>query len=454
MHFTHAFINLNNLPMKKVIVLLFIICVATNGIAQNVGIGTAYPHTTAQLEISANGKGILIPRMASSERIGIAAPALGLMVYQTNGEEGFYYFDGFIWQMIGKGGNSWVKSGTNIYDENDKVGIGTTTPNTKLQVANGAEATLATGSGFVVIGSNTTTNLVVDDNEIQARNNNAISPLYLQPQNGNIAIGTLLTAPASKLQIAGGVEVGSNLHGSLLIGETVSTNLAFDTDEIQARSNATTASPLYLQTLGGNTVFGTGNIIANGKIGIGQPTPSVKLHIEGGTDAGLTAGSGYAQFGPTTGSNLLFDNNEIIARSNGATAPLYLQQSGGKTVIGEDLEVTGISNVDGALKLKQSIVNLTVFSTSFNLTVGNKSFIKINSSAGCNFVTCPQAILSDGVAIGQILIILASADGITFPDSPLNNMNLHMVRVIDNGGTLTLVWDGTIWNEVAVSDNN
>jgi hypothetical protein len=62
--------------------------------AQNVGIGTTSPHGTAQLEISSNAKGILIPRMASSERIGIVGPALGLMVYQTNGEEGFYYFDG------------------------------------------------------------------------------------------------------------------------------------------------------------------------------------------------------------------------------------------------------------------------------------------------------------------------------------------------------------------------
>ncbi len=434
--------------------------------AQNVGIGTTSPHATAQLEISSNGKGILIPRMASSERIGIDMPALGLMVYQTNGEEGFYYFDGFIWHIIGKGGNSWVKSGANIYNENDKIGVGTTTPNTKLHVANGTEATLTNGSGFVVIGDNLNTNIVIDDNELQARNNGANSPLLLQPHNGNIGMGNLLTAPASKLQIEGGVEVAANLHGSLLIGETVSKNLVFDTDEIQARSNATTASPLYLQSMGGNSVFGSGNIIANGKVGIGQAIPLVKLHIEGGIDASLTAGSGYAQIGATSGTNLLFDNNEILARNNGTISPLYLQISGGKTVIGEDMDVTGNTNIagtlaitgntniDAALKLKQFTVNVTS-NNPFTLTVGNKSFIKINSSAGCPApIGCPPVTLSDGVAIGQVLVILVNNDAILFQDYAANNMILSSHHGLGGGGTLTLVWSGTIWNQVAVSDNN
>jgi hypothetical protein len=434
-------------------ILLIVVTVCTQ--AQNVGIGTTSPHGTAQLEISSNAKGILIPRMASSERIGIVGPALGLMVYQTNGEEGFYYFDGFIWQMVGKGGNSWVKSGTNIYNENDKVGVGTTTPNTKLHVADGTEASLTSGSGFVVIGNNAATNIVLDDNEVQARNNGAAAPLSIQPHAGNVGIGTLLTAPASKVQIAGGVEVAANQHGSLLIGETVSTNLAFDTDEIQARSNATTASPLYLQTMGGNSVFGTGNIIANGRIGIGQPSPSVKLQVEGGTDAGPTGG-GFVQIGSSTSANIALDNNEIMARDNGATSPLYLQYSGGKTIIGEDIEING--NITGAIKLEQNSVTVNA-NGYFTLTVGNKSFIKITNTApypgfGGGIGAVP--ILTNGEAIGQILVILigAGTGRVDFIDNPnTNNLNLHQNRLLAADGTLTLIWTGTTWNEVAVSDN-
>jgi len=36
--------------------------------------------------------------MTDTERTNIASPATGLLVYQTNGAAGFYYFDGATWQ--------------------------------------------------------------------------------------------------------------------------------------------------------------------------------------------------------------------------------------------------------------------------------------------------------------------------------------------------------------------
>jgi hypothetical protein len=41
--------------------------------------------------------------------------------------------------------------------------------------------------------------------------------------------------------------------------------------------------------------------------------------------------------GPTNGFNLCIDNNEIMARQNGAVAPLFIQLDGGTTHIGGDL---------------------------------------------------------------------------------------------------------------------
>ncbi|WP_426293581.1 exosporium glycoprotein BclB-related protein [Dyadobacter endophyticus] len=66
-----------------------------------VGIGTISPHPSAQLEIQAPLKGLLIPRMPEAFRILIPTPATGLLVYQTDGAApGFYYFDGVIWQPL------------------------------------------------------------------------------------------------------------------------------------------------------------------------------------------------------------------------------------------------------------------------------------------------------------------------------------------------------------------
>lgn len=69
-----------------------------------VGIGTTAPEASAQLEVKSTTKGILIPRMLDTERTGIASPVDGLLVYQTNGAAGFYYFDGIAWQPLKSAG--------------------------------------------------------------------------------------------------------------------------------------------------------------------------------------------------------------------------------------------------------------------------------------------------------------------------------------------------------------
>lgn len=60
-----------------------------------VGIGTSNPHDSAILELKSNDSGVLIPRMTALERNNnINIPTAGLLVYQTDGNEGFYYYDG------------------------------------------------------------------------------------------------------------------------------------------------------------------------------------------------------------------------------------------------------------------------------------------------------------------------------------------------------------------------
>ena len=59
---------------------------------------------SAMLDIQSADKGLLIPRMTEAERDDIATPAEGLMIYQTNGIEGFYYYDGTSWSAVA--GNS------------------------------------------------------------------------------------------------------------------------------------------------------------------------------------------------------------------------------------------------------------------------------------------------------------------------------------------------------------
>ncbi len=63
--------------------------------------GGASAHASAALDITSTDKGILIPRMTETERDAIASPATGLMIFQTDGTSGFYYYDGIEWSQVG-----------------------------------------------------------------------------------------------------------------------------------------------------------------------------------------------------------------------------------------------------------------------------------------------------------------------------------------------------------------
>jgi len=86
---------------------------ATNVKAQ-MGIGTATPHSSAQLDVSSVLKGFLAPRMTFAQRNAVATPAEGLLVYQTDSTPGFYYYNGTAWVALsGSGGGSGVDLTTN-----------------------------------------------------------------------------------------------------------------------------------------------------------------------------------------------------------------------------------------------------------------------------------------------------------------------------------------------------
>jgi len=87
----------NTFLIMKIIIHCFIVFSSIGTIAaQNVGIGTTTPAASAQLEVSSTTKGFLPPRMDSTARNAIVAPAAGLTIYNSS-INAFQVYNGTAW---------------------------------------------------------------------------------------------------------------------------------------------------------------------------------------------------------------------------------------------------------------------------------------------------------------------------------------------------------------------
>ena len=86
---------------------------------------------------------------------------------------------------VGNGGTTFANALTVL--KNSRVGIGTPIPLVPLQVQGGNDAS-PTGGGYLQLGHPSTANLILDDNEILARNNGVVGTLSLNNNGGNVNI--------------------------------------------------------------------------------------------------------------------------------------------------------------------------------------------------------------------------------------------------------------------------
>ena len=86
--------------MKNIYTLLAAVLLTVTTYAQ-IGINNENPDASAALDITSTTGGLLIPRMTETQRDAISPAATGLMIYQTDGTAGFYYYNGSGWATLG-----------------------------------------------------------------------------------------------------------------------------------------------------------------------------------------------------------------------------------------------------------------------------------------------------------------------------------------------------------------
>ncbi len=95
------------------LLLFSLFLLATKANAQ-IGIGTTSPDSSSVIDLRSTTRGILIPRMASVQRLAINLPAKGLMVFD-NDSSYFFYYDGAIWRSLKNFTQSSVTAGPGVY---------------------------------------------------------------------------------------------------------------------------------------------------------------------------------------------------------------------------------------------------------------------------------------------------------------------------------------------------
>lgn len=224
---------------------------------------------SAILDVKSSSKGFLMPRMTEVQKNAVSNPASGLMIFQTDGESGFYFYDGTSWSNLSKGeawafdGNAGTSSGIDF--------IGTTDAQDLEFRTNNINRMRLTQSGQIEI-LNTGSSVFVGEGAGNADDLSANQNVFVGYESGfsnttgfrNTAIG--MNSMRSNSIGYHNTSVGYGSMNNITGGYQNTSNgyLAMNTNTTGARNSVVGYQGLYKNTIGqGNTAVGWRALYSN-----------------------------------------------------------------------------------------------------------------------------------------------------------------------------------------------
>lgn len=251
-------------------------------------------------------------------------------------------------------------------------GIGTSLVNAKLHVNSAA------GETPFRVQINGSTKFYVNSNGGMSVGTTNTPPVNGILTLGNMRVGSGTFANDVKLQVLAGADVTVNSGGYFVAGQTGSTNVAIDDNEIMARNNGQPAT-LYLNANGGDVNINGGALTVwdlNDAVGIRNTLPEADLHMKHALGSGATNGFRIENEGASHNHWTMYvqnSNGNLELYKNGAFRGSFDDASGAYNSI-SDMRLK--KNIENAGELLPKIMQLKVKKYHFlkNAETDKKSY--------------------------------------------------------------------------------
>ena len=360
-----------------------------------IGAGTPTPAASAMLDVQSTNSGVLIPRLTTAQRTAIVSPATSLMVYQTDGTAGFYYFDGSIWQLLatGSGGTGYIQN----------------------------QVTADQAAGFRVTGNG----------------------LF---NGGQVAIGTITPVASALFTLNPTTNIIRSGIDMAFPGSGTITSTAYGIN-MNVTSNANINGLLYNNTSNAlSSFYGTGAVLSNTNIVSGYQAYrnssglSYGLYgINGSSATYATNVSTWAAFlqgrtvisSESSPSSLLGTDLEVRNTTAGAAAPATISMRQSTSLITAGNVMANLNFGDNYVTTPQAQIQVTREATSGSASDLPTAFVFSTTTDGASAMAERLRISNNGnVAINQptpdvsaILDINSSSKGVRFPQVALTAAN-------------------------------
>ena len=291
--------------MKKLFYLFIFLSFCSQVFSQTVVVTDDATYTTGNassvLDVKSVLKGFLAPRMTQAQRTAIASPADGLLVYETDGTKGFYYYNATTaaWVLLtASTGTGWSLAGNS--GTNSSANFLGTTDNTSFKVrTNNIQRLLADSIGSVAVGSAPTFTAGVEREKFLVDAGSSTVPntsynvidgkgyidnylqLNIQNRAGTAnASSDVVASNDAATEAVNYVDLGINSSGNTSTGVLggVSTAYLYSTGNDFAIGNATAGKNILLFTGGASERM---RITGAGNVGIATTTPEAILDVSG-----------------------------------------------------------------------------------------------------------------------------------------------------------------------------